>query len=268
MTTWRALVLVLFLSARAAGAFDVTHAPWDALVKREIVVSPDGNSSRVNYAGFRREQAALATYLASLSAVTAAEYQSWPRDERLAFLINAYNAFTIKLVLTRYPELKSIKDLGSLLQSPWKQQFFTLLGEKRSLDDVEHRMIRAPGAFDEPRIHFALNCASVGCPMLREEAYVATRLDAQLESSTRRFLGDRTRNRYDPAAGRLELSSIFDWYKGDFEKGVGGSASVAQFVARYAELLAGDAAGQALVRRGTLPTRYLDYDWSLNDAAR
>lgn len=265
MTGWRAFVLVLLLAARAACAFDPAHAAWDGLLKRGVVVSPDGSSSRVDYAGFKRAQSALAGYLDQLSAVTAAEYESWPRQERLAFLINAYNAFTIKLVLTRYPDLKSIKDLGSLLQSPWKQQFFTLLGEQRSLDDVEHRMIRAPGAFDEPRIHFALNCASIGCPMLREEAYVAARLDAQLESSTSRFLGDRTRNRYDAAAGRLELSSIFDWYKADFERG---GASVPQFIARYAGALANDAAGQAMVRRGALPIRYLDYDWKLNDVAR
>jgi hypothetical protein len=260
-------VLLLFIG-RTACAFDQTHAAWDALLKRDVVVIPGGNASRVDYAAFKRDQDALNLYLEGLSAVTPAEYQGWTREQQLAFLINAYNGYTIKLVLTRYPGLKSIKDIGSLLQSPWKKEFFTLVGAARSLDTVEHGMIRAPGAFDEPRIHFALNCASIGCPMLREEAYVAERLDAQLESGVRRFLGDRTRNRYDPVSNRLELSAIFDWYRADFEKGSRGINSVPQFLARYADFVADEAVGHAMVRRGQLPIRYLDYDWTLNDVAR
>ncbi len=265
MTCWRSIVMVvMFTAAHAACAFDQAHAAWDALVKRDVVIVSGGNASRVDYAAFKRDRDALNQYLDGLSAVTPAEYQGWTREQQLAFLINAYNANTVKLVLTRYPDLKSIKDLGSLVQSPWKQEFFTLLGATRSLDGVEHGMIRAPGAFDEPRIHFALNCASVGCPMLREEAYVGPRLDTQLESSVRRFLGDRSRNRYDAGSGRLELSRIFDWYKADFEKGGSGFASVSQFLARYADFVADEAVGRALVRRGQLPIRYLDYDWTLN----
>ncbi|MGD8911013.1 MAG: DUF547 domain-containing protein, partial [Chromatiales bacterium] len=94
---------------------------------------------------------------------------------------NPYNAFTIELILTKYPGIESIKELGGLFRSPWKRRFFTLLGERRHLDNLEQDMIRAFGVFDEPRIHFALNCASIGCPMLRNEAYVAERLDLQLE---------------------------------------------------------------------------------------
>ena len=262
------IAVLLLLAGGTAWAFDQSHAAWDALLKRDVVVAPNGNSSRADYAAFKRDQDALDLYLDGLAAVTAAEYQGWTREQQLAFLINAYNAYTIKFVLTRYPDLKSIKDLGSFLLSPWKKEFFALLGVPRSLDSVEHGMIRAPGTFDEPRIHFALNCASVGCPMLREEAYVAERLDAQLESGVRRFLGDRTRNRYDPVSGRLELSAIFDWYKADFEKGGGGTSSVHQFLARYADFIADEAVGRALVRRGKLPIRYLDYDWTLNDVTR
>ncbi|MDB5809687.1 MAG: hypothetical protein JWN94_1809 [Betaproteobacteria bacterium] len=259
---------VLCVTSRTAFALDHNHAAWDALLKRNVVVAPNANSSRVDYAAFKRESDALDRYLTELSAVTPAEYDGWTREQKLAFLVNAYNAFTIKLVLTRYPGVKSIKDIGSLLQSPWKRPFFVLLGEKRSLDDVEQRMIRAPGAFDEPRIHFALNCASIGCPMLREEAYVGAKLEAQLESAVRRFLGDRSRNRYDPVAGRLEISPIFDWYKADFEKGGPGIASVPRFLARYADFVADEAVGHAMVRRAKLPIRYLDYDWRLNDVGR
>jgi hypothetical protein len=208
----------------------------------------------------------LQAYLGGLSSVTQAEFRDWTREQKLAFLINAYNAFTIKLVLTRYPDLKSIKDLGSFLTSPWKKEFFTLLGAERSLDDVEHGLIRAPGAFDEPRIHFAANCASIGCPMLRDEAYVAERLDFQLEDGVRRFLGDRSRNRYDRASAGLEVSRIFDWYKADFEKGSRGISSVSQFLARYAEVFTDEAAPRAVIRQGQARIRYLDYDWALNDS--
>ena len=262
------IAVMLLLGGQTACAFDQTHAGWDALLKRDVVVAPGGNSSRVDYAAFKRDQDALNLYLDGLSAVTAGEYQAWTREQQLAFLINAYNAYTVKLVLTRYPGIKSIKDIGSLVRSPWKQEFFTLLGGPRSLDAVEHGMIRAPGVFDEPRIHFALNCASIGCPMLREEAYVAARLEAQLESGVRRFLGDRTRNRFDPGSSRLELSAIFDWYKADFEKGGLGVNSVPRFLARYADFVADEAVGHALVRRGKLPIRYLDYDWTLNDVKK
>ena len=267
--TLRAMLAAILLAATSAAlAFDQTHAAWDALLKRHVVVAKDGNSSRVDYAGFQANPGALQSYLGELSSVTQAEYRGWTREQQLSFLLNAYNAFTIKLVLTRYPDLKSIKDLGSILKSPWKKEFFTLLGAERSLDGVEHGFIRGAGAFDEPRIHFAVNCASVGCPMLREEAYVAERLGAQLEDSVRRFLSDRSRNRYDPASGSMEVSKIFDWYKEDFEKGNRGINSVSRFLARYADLLADGAATRADMRQGNAKIRYLDYDWNLNDARR
>jgi hypothetical protein len=260
--------VLLLAAAGAAIAFDQNHADWDALLKRHVIVAQNGGSSRVDYAGFSRDRGALNGYLDSLSAVAQTDFLGWTREQRLAFLVNAYNAYTVKLVLTRYPDLKSIKDLGSFLQSPWKKEFFMLLGAGRSLDGVEHELIRAPGVFDEPRIHFALNCASVGCPMLRDEAYAGARLESQLEDGTRRFLGDRSRNRYDPASGKLEVSRIFDWYKAEFERGSRGIVSVPHFLARYAGLLADAAAARAVVREGQAQIRYLDYDWTLNEARR
>ena len=100
--------------------------------------------------------------------------------------------------------------------SPWKEKFFTLLGREAHLDQIEHEMLRKPGVYDEPRVHYAVNCASIGCPMLREEAFVAARLEAQLEEQARRFLSDRTRNRFNPATGKLEVSEIFKWFKEDW----------------------------------------------------
>lgn len=252
----------------AAGGFDQNHADWNALLRRHVVVAPDGTASRVDYAGLKAERRALDAYLARLSAVSEAEFASWSRPQRLAFLINAYNAFTIDLVLGAYPDLHSIKDLGTLTTSPWKKTFFTLLGATRSLDDIEHDMIRTAGAFDEPRVHFALVCASVGCPMLRNEAYTGDHLDAQLGDGMRRFLSDRSRNRFDAASGRLQVSHIFDWYGADFSKGSGGFTSVAAALGRYADVLADEPAAREAIRDGRLPISFLDYDWRLNDARR
>lgn len=256
---------VLLAVCKSVFAFDQTHAAWDALLKRHVVVAPGGSTSRVDYTGFLADRNVLRSYLDAVSAVTETEFRGWTREERLAFLINAYNAHTIALILTRYPDLHSIKDLGWLLQSPWKQKFFALLGAKRSLDDLEHGLIRAPGVFREPRIHFAVNCASIGCPMLRNEAFVATRLDVQLEDGARRFLADRTRNRYDAPSNTLYVSRIFDWYQADFDGASPGAGSAAPFLALYADLLADDKDARAMVRERRARVSYLEYDWALND---
>jgi hypothetical protein len=187
------------------------------------------------------------------------------KAERQAFLINAYNAFTVELILTRYPDLKSIKDLGSLLSSPWKPKWITLLGTKVSLDDIEHAMLRKRGDYDDPRVHFAVNCASIGCPALREEAFVANRLDAQMDEQTLRFMSDRTRNRYNAQRGRLELSKIFDWYGEDFRLGHRGIASLPAFAARYRRS-AGRCARPTVSAsaRACVDIAFADYDWALN----
>ena len=138
-----------------------------------------------------------------------------------------------------------------------RDEFFVLLGEKRSLDWIEHGTLRKK--YGDPRVHYAVNCASAGCPMLREEAYVAGRLDAQLEQRARRFLADRTRNRLRGA--RLEVSRIFDWFGQDFEPRE-------KYFARYAEVLGGDAREREAIRAGSYPLHFLDYDWSLNDASK
>lgn len=190
--------------------FDHGHSAWDALLKQHVVVAPGGNASTLRYAALRSQRGTLKDYLDALSAVSAPTYGGWSRPQQLAFLINAYNAFTVELILTRYPDLNSIKDLGSFVRSPWKKKFFRLLGQERSLDEVEHELMRASGIFDDPRIHFAVVCASVGCPKLRNEAFVAERLDSQLDDALRRFLSDRIRNRFDATHGTLAVSKIFD----------------------------------------------------------
>jgi hypothetical protein len=261
-----AAALPLLPRPARAQALDHSHAAWTALLKRHVVLLRGGQASQLRYAGMAADRSALQAYLASLSAVDAAAFAGFGKAQQMAFLINAYNAFTVELVLTRYPQLKSIKNLGSLLSNPWKPKWIALLGQTLSLDDIEHGRLRERGRYDDPRIHFAVNCASIGCPMLREEAFVADRLDAQLAEQTRRFLADRTRNRWDAARGRLMVSKIFDWYGGDFKLGHQGIASLQGFLAAHADLLADAPAERARIRDPQVDIGFLDYDWALNDA--
>lgn len=247
----------------AAGP-DPLHAPFDTLLERHVHWLASGHATAVDYDGLQRDRPALKAYLASLSAVPAATFAGWSKAQRRAFLINAYNAFTLELILTKYPDLKSIKDLGGLFSSPWKQRFFTLLGESRHLDDVEHGLLRGAADYDDPRIHFAVNCASIGCPALRPEAYAAESLDQQLDDQTRRFLGDTTRNRADAEGKRLLLSPIFKWYGDDFSRGLRGTRSVSQFIANYPDSLGLSADDANSLRRDEWTVEFGDYDWGLN----
>ena len=245
--------------------FDHAHAAWTALLRKHVRLVRGGQATQVAYAGFVADRGALKAYLDSLSAVTPAAFAGWSKPERQAFLINAYNAFTVELIVTKYPDLKSIKDLGSLLSNPWKPKWIPLLGGKVSLDDIEHAMLRRRGDYDDPRVHFAVNCASIGCPALREEAFVAARLDAQMDEQTLRFMSDRTRNRFNAQRGRLELSKIFDWYGEDFRLGHRGISSLQAFAARYVDQLAEAPTDRERIRSGRLDIAFTDYDWALND---
>jgi Protein of unknown function, DUF547 len=261
----RLLVLLLvLLSGLAQARFDHGHADWDALLKKHVQWLPDNKQSRVDYAAFKADRVALKIVLDGMSAVPKAEFDTWSREQRMAFLINAYNAFTVELILTKYPDLKSIKDLGSFVQSAWRKKFFTLLGEPRHLDWIEHEQLRP--LYNDPRVHAAVNCASIGCPALRNEAFTAARLEAQLDDGMSRFLGDRTRNRVNGA--RLEVNAIFKWFKEDFEKGHKGFSKVEDVFAKFALQLSDKPEEQARLRDKTLPVTHLDYDWSLNVVGR
>ena len=261
------LIALFFSGFLQAQGFDHSHGAWDALVKKHVALISGGNASQVRYAEFAKDRATLKDYLDSISGVVEAEFRGWSKPQQMALLINAYNAFTVELILANYP-VTSIKDIGSdLFNNRWRKKFFRLFGQDANLDQIEHGILRKPGAYDEPRVHFALNCASIGCPMLREEAFVAGRLDAQLEQQTVRFLSDRSRNRAG-APGRLEVSKIFDWFKEDWSSGYRGIKSREQFFARYATLLADDPGQRKLVAEGRAALFFLDYDWSLNDARK
>lgn len=265
------LITLFFLSpifSAQATEFNAgfNHAGWDSLLKKHVVSIRDGQATQVNYVGIATDRASLKTYLDATSAVSRKTFYGWSTQEQLAFLINAYNAWTVELVLSGYPDIESIKDLGSLFSSPWSKEFIRLLGETRSLDNIEHDLIRGSGRYNEPRIHFAVNCASIGCPALRPEAFVAARLDAQLEQSAQRFISDRTRNTLyrDGNGDTLRLSAIFKWYRSDFEKGWRGANTLGQFLALYRQSLKLNSSTAERLKAGEVEIEFFDYDWRLN----
>jgi hypothetical protein len=259
-------LLIATLAATSAFALDHTHKAWDDFLHKHVKVLAGGNASRVDYAAALKDHAQLKAVLDDYAKVTRPEFDGWTKAQQQAFLINDYNALTIEKILTRYPDIKSIRDFGTVFGNPWKDKFFKLFGEPATLDTIEHEILRKPGVYDEPRVHFAVVCASIGCPMLRNEAFTAEKLDAFYEDGMKRFLSDRTRNRYDPASRTLQVSMIFKWYGGDFEKGNKGFTSVKQAMSMFADSLADKPEDRAAVREQKADISFLDYDWSLNDA--
>lgn len=206
-------VAILFLSVPVF-ALDHSHSAWDSLLKKHV------RNGLVNYKNIRADLPSLDAFLTSLSSVSEAEYNGFNQPQKMSFLINAYNAFTVKLILDHYP-LKSITEIGSPFSkinlargTPWKKEFFELLGKKRHLDWIEHEKLRKD--FSEPRIHFAIVCASIGCPILSSSAYKPETLTQQLQNAKLNFLQTPSKNRYEKERNVLYLSSIFDWFKSDF----------------------------------------------------
>ena len=234
----------------SCGTLDHQHAAWTAILRRFV------QGGQVDYAGLaRRGQSHLSRYLQALASVCPDEYARWTRDEHLAFWINAYNAYTVRLILDHYP-LSSIRSIGILPGAAFRARFISmqLMDRMLSLDDIEHEILRKE--FMEPRIHFAIVCASRSCPALRSEAYRAADLDRQLDDQARLFVRDPSKNRFDAAARVLHLSSIFTWFHEDFERAAG---TLVGYVARYA-----DEPTAAGIREPGVRVEFLEYDWSLN----
>lgn len=260
---------VMILAMPCYGA-DFSHQVWDELLQKHVHVLAGGGATQLDYRGVMAERKKLSSYLHALSGLSRKEFDSWSKNEQLAFLINSYNAWTVELVLSRYPKLDSIKDLGSFFRSPWQRDFIPLFGETVGLDHIEHDLIRGSNRYKEPRIHFAVNCASIGCPALANQAYAAKNLEAQLEQATINFLSDSRRNYY--RNGVLTISPIFKWYREDFERSWRGATSLQQFLALYAQALniedldSGDVSKKLVA--GKLEIKFSDYDWQLNDLRR
>lgn len=239
--------LAVALAATVSAApYDHSHGAFDALLKTRV------SQGLVDYAGLKANRAPLDEYLATAGAVAMADFQHWTRDEQLAFLINVYNAATLQLIVDAYP-VDSIKSLGSLVKSPWSRETVQLFGKKISLDTLEHKIIRKN--YSEPRIHFALVCAALGCPPLRGEAYQGARLEEQLNDQVKTFLGTPAKNRLDAEKKTVWLSPIFKWYGEDFKTA---SNTVIAFVAPFM-----GAASAETMKDWTI--EYTEYDWSLND---
>lgn len=228
-----------------AGTTPPSHQIWDQLVKAHVK-----SNGMVDYKGFIREKAKLESYLKLLSD-NAPDRKTWSKNQQLAYWINAYNAFTVKLIVDNYPT-KSIRDLGPKLKIPlikdvWHYKFFKIGGVESSLDEIEHSILRKE--FDEPRIHFAINCASVSCPPLLNEAFVSEKLESQLQKVAVTFINDPNRNKITTDA--VQISSIFSWFQGDFTK----KGSLIDFLNLYSKVKI----------KPNAKISHLDYNWALNE---
>ena len=230
------------LSAKETSREAVNHDLFDQLLEKHV------KNGVVDYKGLKQNETKLEEYLGVLEMV---DPEKLSRNDQFAFFINAYNAWTIKLILTGYPGVKSIKELGSFFRSPWKKKICRIGGEVITLDDIEHAILRP--RFKDPRIHFAVNCASKDCPPLRKEAYRGSILDKQLDDATKQFLNDPKKNYLDGKT--LYVSEIFEWFGDDFDN------RIVEFFLRYAQE---DLKKNLLKDQNAIEVKYLDYDWSLN----
>lgn len=245
-----ALILVITVACQPKSDIEgyhtqvFSHEIFDTLLKKHV--NPAG---MVDYEGFIRDQVQLENYLEIVSS-NPPDPESWTLEEQISYWINAYNAFTIKLIVDNYP-IKSIQDLHQAIYIPgvntvWHKEFFEIGGQKSSLDEIEHKVLRKK--FKEPRIHFAINCASFSCPPLRNEAFTAERLDHQLDEQAVNFINDPQRNRLKKS--EIKISPIFNWFARDFTR----EGSRIDYFNQYANMqIDADA-----------KIDYLEYDWSLN----
>ena len=245
----RFVLITIFLMAGTFGpalpgqASTVDHEIWAGLLGKYI--TPGG----VDYTGFKTDENRLDQYLKVLENT---DPEKLPRNEQYAYYINAYNAWTIKLILSGYPGVKSIKDFGTIFKSPWEKKWVRINGKVITLDDVEHNILRP--RFKDPRVHFAINCSAVSCPPLRPEPYLGHTLDQQLDDSTRAFVN--AANSYRLEGNTLYVSRIFKWFSEDFNE------DALEFYLQYAE---GDLKKKLTGQKDTIRVKYLHYDWSLND---
>ena len=234
--------MIMGLTTTALAVQKVDHGLYAGLLKKYV------KNGVVDYAGFKKEETQLNQYLSTLEKT---DVKALPRNEQFAFYINAYNAWTIKLILTGYPGVKSIKDLGSFFKSPWKKKIARIGGNVITLDDIEHNILRP--RFKDPRVHFAINCAAKSCPPLRSGQYRGDELDQQLDEVASAFINDPPRNRLE--GNKLYVSKIFDWFEEDFKGDIPG------FFLKYAK---GGLKERLEARGEKIRVEYLDYDWSLN----
>ena len=218
----------------------VAHSKWDALLKTHV-----SKLGTVNYKGFKTDQAKLTAYLLDLESNVPSA--AWSKNETMAYWINAYNAYTVQLMVKNYP-LKSIMDLKYNGKSAWDYKWIKIGTETLSLNDIEHVKLRKK--YKDARIHFAVNCASFSCPVLLNSAYIATKLEAQLEAQAILFINDPKRNQI--SASSAKVSQLFEWYQDDFTTG---GKTVIDYLNKYSK---------TKIKAGT-NISYLSYNWNLNE---
>jgi Protein of unknown function, DUF547 len=253
------------VSPRAA-AFDHQYPAYRAVLGAHV------RPPRVDYGALKAQRASLDAAVAAFAEPTQGDEQGWTREQRIAFWINAYNVFTLGAIVDHYPirgRFWSLTPPNSIRQidGVWTTLTWHAAGRMLTLDDIEHRILRPE--FKEPRIHFAINCASISCPPLAAEPYHAATLDAQLDRAAERYLASGEGLQRD--GDTLRVSSILKWYGEDFVARFAGDApgtrtpverAILAVVARF-----GPAQAAALARAPSVRIRFLDYNWSLNDAA-
>ena len=222
----------------------------------------------VDYRGLLADRAGLDAFVDHLAAVDPDAFNTWPETERLAFWMNAYNALTLKAVADHYP-VESIRDIGNIVKSVWDKLTFDVMGRTLTLNTIEHEILRKE--FRDPRIHMAINCASIGCPPLANEPLAADRLDDQFRDLTQGFLDNPAKFRIDRTKNVVYLSPIFKWFGKDFVARYGKGPKRKKFDAEENAVLnyvmdhrAG--ADAATLRAGVFKLKWLDYDWGLNEA--
>ncbi len=235
------LLSIAFLFQSTFFALGQNDSLWAELLQRHV-----DETGWVSYSGFRNDSALLNNYLHSISAN--APEADWSNDQKLAYWINAYNAFTVKLIIDHYPvrSIKEIKRGVPFVNSVWDIRFIEIGGRKMSLNHIEHDVLRKE--FEEPRIHFAIVCASVSCPKLRNEPYRAFDLERQLQEQAIDFVNDPRKNRFQ--ANRILVSPIFNWFKKDFTR----KNTLVGFLNMFA---------QERLGTGT-KLEFMEYDWNLN----
>lgn len=234
------------------GSATFDHGLFDEILQAHVVLEEGG----VDYAGLKEDEGKLDEYLASLAE---APLEELTESEQLALLINAYNGYTLKLILENYPGISSIQDLSN----PWTTERYVVGGHTLSLDQIEHNIIRP--LYKDPRIHFVVNCAAKDCPYLADEALTGERLEEQLEERTRAILQDSNFVRVE--GNRLHFTRIMHWYGDDFVNSdfKGAQATVAAYIAGYAT----DEVRRFIeAANGDPATRAMEYDWTLNDVSR
>lgn len=260
------ILISISLYGFAAHASDYSDEPYAMVLAK--VVTDDGF---VDYALLEQEKASLDEYLAIVAAMDPKKVAAWPEADRIAFFMNAYNAYTLKAIIERYP----IEDQprgswfhprNSIRQIPgvWDTLTWKVMGREMTLDDIEHGTLRKE--YNEPRIHAALVCAAMSCPPLRNEPYRGKDLDAQLGDQMKRWLAS-SKNIIDPAKKRVEVSKIFDWYGKDFKDTSGLIPNVAEeyrgFIAAMVPYVSKEQA--AFLKAGGYRVRFMSYDWTLNN---